>query len=385
MSNNPCIPTPWKLRLTRFCYRGLPVLGFVGCLTATLWLWQRQGNVSMLAGEVVAVRMDVTSRSDGQLAPLPREPWSLYDRVEADQVIARLDDRAVLAQLDVGRKELARIRADLDAAVVKNSLDQGDRDLNYASEATRLAVEHQRTLLWLLERRIQSETDRLELRRCEARIEHLKPLHEKNAIPKLQWVEEDLARNIVAKRLDEGLAALREAEIAEKTLREQAEKLPARVAAEAAKLLTPFRAAIESQQARVRELELAGDHLIVRSPINGVICAILRRPGENVRAGDPIVTVTDPRGQGIVSYLRQEDRLRPQPGMAAEVRPRLLPGRTVATRVERVGPQFEPIPLHLCRDPKTPEWGLPVFIAVPDGLPVRPGELLDVRLRPEGG
>jgi multidrug resistance efflux pump len=385
MWNDPCIPTPWKLRLTRFCYRGLPVLGFAGCLVITLCLWQRQGSVPMIPGEVVAVRMDVTSRSDGLLAPLAREPWSLYDPVEANQIIARLDDRTVLAQLDVGRKDLARIRADLDAAVVKISLDQSDRDLNYVREATQLAVEHQRTLLWLLERRIQSETDRLELRRCEARIEHLRPLHEKNAIPELQWVEESLSRSIVAKRLDEGLAALHKAEKAERTLREQAEKLPARVAAEAAKLLTPFQAAIESQRARVRELELAGDQLIIRSPIDGIICAILRRPGENIRAGDPIVTVANPRGQGIVSYLRQEDRLRPQPGMAAEVRPRLLTGRAVATRVERVGPQFEPIPLHLCRDPKTPEWGLPVFIAIPDGLPIRPGELLDVRLQPEGG
>ena len=97
------------------------------------------------------------------------------------------------------------------------------------------------------------------------------------------------------------------------------------------------------------------------------------------------MTVANPRGQGIVSYLRQDHRLRPLPGMTAEVRPRLPAGRAVATRVERVGPQFEPIPLHLCRDPKTPEWGLPVFITIPDGLPVRPGELLDVRLQPEGG
>jgi multidrug resistance efflux pump len=128
-------------------------------------------------------------------------------------------------------------------------------------------------------------------------------------------------------------------------------------------------------------LESAIDRLIVRAPIDGVICAILRRPGENIRAGDPIVTVANPRGQGIVSYLRQDQRLRPVAGMTAEVRVRLPAGRFVAARVERVGPQIEPVPLHLCRDPKTPEWGLPVFIGLPDGLPVRPGELLDVSFR----
>ena len=117
MWNNHYIPTPWKLRWTRFCYRGLPMLGFVGCLAATLWLWQRQGRVPTLAGEVLAMRLDVTSGRDGVLVPLARESWNLYDTVEANQIIARLDDRTVLAQLDVGRKELVRIRADLDAAV----------------------------------------------------------------------------------------------------------------------------------------------------------------------------------------------------------------------------------------------------------------------------
>jgi multidrug resistance efflux pump len=384
MWNNDCIATPWRRRWTRFCYRSLPIVGFAGCLVATLWLWQRQDRLPTLPGEVLAVRLDVTSGRDGLLAPLPRESWHLYDAVQARQIVARLDDQTVLAQLDVGRKELLRIRTDLEAAVVRNSLAETDRDLDNLRLATQLAVEHERLLLWLLERRIQSETDRLELQRCDARIEHFKPLHDKNVIPNLQWVEENLSRNIVAKRREEGLAALHKAEAEEETMRQQRDKLPARVAAQAAKLLAPFQAAIESQQARIRELEVAGDQLIIRAPIDGVICAILRRPGENVRAGDAVVTIANPRGQGIISYLRQDQRLRPLPGMTAEVRMRVLAGQTVATRVERVGPHFEPVPLHLCRDPKIPEWGLPILIAIPDGLPVRPGELLDVSFQPEG-
>lgn len=313
--------------------------------------------------------------------PLSREPWSLYDTVQADQIIARLDDQTILAQLEVGRKELARIRADLEAATLRGSLAETDRELSYVRESAQLAVEHERLLLWLLERKIQSETDRLELQRSEARIEHFKPLNDKGAMPDLQWVEEKYARDIIARRIEEGQAALTKAENEEKSLREQMEKLPARVAAEATKLLAPYQAAIESQQARVRELELAIDQLIIRAPIDGVISAIVHRPGENIRAGDVIITVANPRAQGIITYLRQDQRFRPVCGATAEVRLRLPSSRAVATRVEHVGPQFEPIPLHLCRDPKIPEWGLPVLISIPDGLPVRPGELLDIWLR----
>jgi multidrug resistance efflux pump len=383
MWNNQNIPMPLKRRWLRFCYRGMPILGFAVCMALMLWLWQRQGRFPTLPGEVVAVRMDVTASADGLLVPLVQAPWNLFDSVQAGQIVARLDDRAALSLLDAGRKELNRIRAELEAETAKNALDESDRGLSYLREAAQLAAEHQRTLLWLLERNIQVETDRLELQRCEARIGQLKPLHNKDGIPELQWIEENLARDIVAKRLEEGITALSKVEGEEKTLREQREKLPAHVSAEAAKLLAPFQAAIETQQANIRELDLAIDRLIVRAPLDGVICAILRRPGENIRAGDPILTISSPRGQGIVGYLRQDQRMRPLPGMNAEIRLRLPASRAVATCVERVGPQFEPIPPHLCRDPKTPEWGLPIFISLPEGLPARPGELLDVSLLPE--
>ncbi|MBN2291132.1 MAG: HlyD family efflux transporter periplasmic adaptor subunit [Pirellulales bacterium] len=385
MWNKHYIPTPWRRRFKRFCYRGVPILGFLVCATATFWLWQRQDRMPVLTGEVLAVRLDVTAGRDGVLVPLAREPWKLYDDIQAGQIIARLDDRTVSAQLDYGRKELIRIRADLEAAVVRNALAETDRDLNYSREATQIAVEHERLLLWLLEQKIELETNRLELQRCKARLEHYKPLHDKDAIPDLQWVEENLSRDIVAKRVEEGLAALHKAEEEERKLREQRERLPARISAESTKLLAPFQAAIESQQARIRELESATDQLIVRAPVDGVICAILHRPGENVRAGDPIVTVANPRGQAIISYVRQDQPVRPLPGMTAKVRLRLPAVRSLATRVERVGPQIEQIPIHLCRDPNIPEWGLPVLIDIPDGLPVRPGELLDVSFQPEGG
>jgi multidrug resistance efflux pump len=385
MWNNQYIRTPWKRRWQRFCHRCVPMLGFVGCLAATLWLWQRQGHAPTLQGEVVAVRLDVTAGCDGVLVPLAREPWHLYDTVEANQVIARLDDRAVLARLDTGRKELDLVRADLEAAVVKNSRGEPVRNLSYLREATQLAIDHGRSLLRVLDGKMRVETDRVELQRYDARLEHGKPLHEKKASSGRKWTEANRSRETVAKRLEAELTALHKAKDEEKTIREKREKLPARLAAEAAKSLAPFQAAVESQQARIRELEVMIDQLTIRAPIRGVICAILRRPGEHIRAGHAILTVADPQGQYIVSYVRPGQRLHPLPGMTTEVRLRSAASRPVVTRVERVGPQVEPVPLHLCRDPKVPEWGLPVLITIPQGLPARPGELLDVSILFEGG
>jgi hypothetical protein len=82
-----------------------------------------------------------------------------------------------------------------------------------------------------------------------------------------------------------------------------------------------------------------------------------------------------------VSYVRQEVRFRPEAGMPVDIRLRLAGARTFTTKVERVGPQIELVPEHQRRDPRLLEWGLPVRIAVPPDLTIRPGELVDVYYR----
>ena len=71
--------------------------------------------------------------------------------------------------------------------------------------------------------------------------------------------------------------------------------------------------------------------------------------------------------------------------MLADLRVR-APGRRLHRdlRVVNVGPQFEQIPLHLLRDPRMMEWGLPVLIALPQGQAhqLLPGELVDVSFKP---
>ena len=67
--------------------------------------------------------------------------------------------------------------------------------------------------------------------------------------------------------------------------------------------------------------------------------------------------------------------------MEVAVRNRSLPQRMVRTRIDRVGDQIEPVPLHHLRDPNLMEWGLPVRIAVPVEFALRPGELVDLTFR----
>ena len=69
---------------------------------------------------------------------------------------------------------------------------------------------------------------------------------------------------------------------------------------------------------------------------------------------------------------------RPTVGMEVVVRTRIPGQPSLSARVTEVGPQFEPAPVELQRDPTRPEWVLPVRISFPERLDARPGEPLDL-------
>jgi multidrug resistance efflux pump len=121
--------------------------------------------------------------------------------------------------------------------------------------------------------------------------------------------------------------------------------------------------------------------LEVRAPVSGTISYIWARPGQTVAAGALIATIASPSSDYIVSYIRQENALQPEPGMLVDVRPRRKPLQNFPASVARVGPQVELIPEHqrTMRDVNLLEYGLPVWINVPAEGKLRPGELVDLR------
>ena len=159
------------------------------------------------------------------------------------------------------------------------------------------------------------------------------------------------------------------------------DQLPKFLPADIAKELAPIAAAIPVQEAKIKEVVVQINLLTIKSPIDGMICAINHWPGSAVRAGDPIVTLGSAERRYLVCYVRQEQHVDPKVEMAVDVRKRAAISPTVRTVVEQVGPQIELIPEHLCRDPKYPEWGVPVRITLPEGFAGCPGELFEVTFK----
>jgi len=382
MSNVKRIPIPWHYRWQRLRYRVMPGAFFVVSVGLTIWLWQRELLLPNATGEVEAVRLDVAAATDGILVPISRGHWSLFETVMAHDVIARLDDRLVKAQLEVLQKELIRLRSEMQAVGAKEQAAESDRLQNHLRESARLSWQVESSRLDVLDRQVQIEFDQIELKRRDFRLEYLETMYEKMMVTEMDYQDEKMLRDEVGKRLAENTKALAQAKKQEQEAQERLKSLPEYLKLELETIIAPLRDAIDAQQARIKELQLQIANLEIRAPITGTICAIYRWPGQAIRSGDPVMTIAADNGRYIVSYIRQEQIIHPKPGASVLVKPRKPRAETLASTVEQVGSQMEPIPLHQRRNVQVPEWGIPVRISMPEKLAIKPGELVEVTFQP---
>jgi multidrug resistance efflux pump len=366
----------------RIRFQLFPVLSMASCILLTGWLWHRRIGAISIIGEVQLQQVDAPSQVAGLLVPLPQpKQLALYDYVSAGQTLAMLDDGAAKLALETLQAELGRLQLELPAKEEEMRLDTQRLEQDHASQARRLALDIERLRLDLLDRKALIETDRIDVQRRASIYEMVKLMGP--AATKRELLEVELARDVAQERMRGNEKALKEAEEQLAITQKRAADQTVVQSPEIKKVLAPLRAAITVQERRMRELDQQIASLEVRSPIPGRISAIHRYPGQSVRAGDPIVTIVNEQSQYVISYIRQDQRVSPSRNMTVEVRPRFAGGTPIrGASIVQVGPHVESIPLHQLRDPKVPEWGVPLLINLPGGLTLRPGELVEVRLKP---
>ena len=380
MANNDRIPVPWSHRLRRFRYQVLPFLGFPVFLALTIWLWEEHARVANSVGEVELVQADVRATVDGLLVSLSVRGVQLtrFAHVQEGDVVARLDDTQARAELRVLTRDLARLSQEVVAQAVRIERDDYDRQVDYRREKTRFAWQKLQRQINLLNRMVLVETDKVELQRRDEQLTLTEPLREEGQVSEFVYLDIKLGRDEVQKRLEKNQNALK---IEGKQLRlaiDDLNKYAAFPDTDLNMLIAPLEAEVATQNARIRVLQIQIEALEIRAPFEGSVAAIHCWPGQDLRAGDPIITIVQEHGTRIVSYVRENQGIRPKPNEQVDIRLRRIGSRPLRSSVESVGPTFELIPLHQRRDPTRPEWGLPVLIALPNKVSLKPGELVDV-------
>ena len=142
---------------------------------------------------------------------------------------------------------------------------------------------------------------------------------------------------------------------------------------------------LAERDAQIAELQARLDARDIKSPINGTVMEILRRPGQSTPLGQPIMTVAADEGDFIIGYVREDQPLRPVAGMPVTVRTRggPTPRRAFDSYVMAVAPQVMPMPARHLYRVDVPEWALRVQVAIPPEAEVTPGEIVDLSFRPK--
>jgi multidrug resistance efflux pump len=356
----PPIPTPPALRWREFRIRVLPILFFVVAAGVAGFLWQRNITSPVLVGAVEVRNAQVSAPYAGKIEDLHVNRFQSVTKGTPVAVLVPSDPRAAL---DV-------IQSELNILQIKLGLPQTQQ--RNETDYEKLRVDWMRQRVDLASTRVNLELARNELGRDE-QLYKQKLISDQTYDISLKTEQALDAEMLERSNLVDTTA------IALKHLESQGAISPTNNPAQS------LMAALQTEEQKVAQTAAGTEPVTLVAPMDGTVSAVDRQGGENLSAGDPIVTITAAKPEAIISYLRQPIPFEPKVGMQMEVRTRALQIQSGVARIQSVGAQFEGITnaLAVMRPGVPVDLGLPIEISLPPEMKLRPGEIVDLTLRSE--
>jgi multidrug resistance efflux pump len=363
MNPLPVIPTPPSQRWRDFRLQVFPFIVFVACIGTVVFLWNKNLAPSAFVGEVQADNANVTSTQAGMLFDLA---VNQFDRVTKGQTLVRLNP----ASPDTLLAALSAMKADSEVLRVRMRQDQQRNDLNY----------HQ-FRIDLLVQRIDLTTAKIRLQQAESEFQRVSKLFEEKVVPQGVALDGVIGyevalrdRDSLQTEVDQRTKLVAEMEQTLQNLRppDLPDKNPS--------INDAIDAAITAHEEQLRRTE---GPVSLKAPMDGVVIRVYRHAGENVVAGEPLLTITSDRPERIIGFIRQPIGFEPRVGDSVEVRTRGYQRQVGLATIEKVGASMEVFtqPLRVRGFDASQERGLPVLVTLPVNLRVHSGELVDLFLK----
>ncbi|MDH3627937.1 MAG: efflux RND transporter periplasmic adaptor subunit [Acidobacteriota bacterium] len=373
------IPTPREQRVADFKVRTLPMIVWFVAAALAIGLLIGRGQDFEYVGLANSLQYEVSASATGTLETVVVD---LYDTVHPGDVVAKMDDAPLLAAIDTANGALAQLRAELAARRIEILADRGADHADRSADLRRFQVDEEERRLEILSLRVQIESDEIEVERLRLEAQRARPLLETGLIGQQEFDNFTLLYDSANTQLAENRVLLAQTEeefrVAQGRRTSFESKMPS--FANLDTLLEPLRAAIGVEQARIREIELTREAMLLRSPIDGQVSQILCRSGQAVVPGEPILTIADQSVSEIVAYVREGDSRDIAVNTPVLVASRTRPGALSESVVVRVGESIAPLPQRLWRDQRIPDHGRALVIAASPNMDLMPGELVGVKL-----
>lgn len=364
----PTPPLPWSIQrhLLRWGPGVLTVLTLAVGLTLA-WRVLPGGALGYAALDTVVL----SSHDAGRLAEVTVSPG---DRVQAGQLVARLDTAALLARRDALSAELASLQAQARAAAASSRVARAELRAQLAREQAGIR-EAEATVA-----AVSAELDRLE--RLTAQGLAPDPADAQALRVDLATARAEVRGHTEAARaLDEALAdAPSEPSPTEDPAPpgpSGSQPSPAPGGDTAAALV----AQADATRARLAELDALADLARLTAPADATVTAVHHRTGAVVTAGTPLVELTPPATAQVVACLSETEARDVHPAQQAWVVPSDGGPRrraTVTTVSDAVTPAAERCRALVNRE----EWVRTAQLRLDDGSTLSPGARVVVRLAP---
>ncbi|MGG6241122.1 HlyD family secretion protein [Nodosilinea sp. AN01ver1] len=361
------------------------------------WLTRPDEDAIALSGRIEGYETDLGAKAGGRIAEVTVREG---DRVEAGQVVARLDDAELQAQLEAAQARVTAAQqqvnqAQLQVAVVESQIDetqltrqQAQGDAAGRVNQSEASVAAARAQLAEAQARAQEAQSALELARSDR--DRFATLAAQGAIAQQQFeqaqtqfatAQETLAARqsaVAAARQQVSAAqgALTQAQTSElnpdirtaqlNRLQTQQEQAQAQLAATQAEL----------KQAQAAQAEIAArlDDLEITSPIDGVVLSRTVEPGEVIANGTTVLTVVNLSDLYLRGYIPEGQVGAVRVGQPAQVFLDSAPDQPLEATVTAIDTQasFTPENIYFKDDRVTQVFGLKLGLENPEGF-AKPG------------
>ncbi|MBK7701788.1 MAG: HlyD family secretion protein [bacterium] len=142
--------------------------------------------------------------------------------------------------------------------------------------------------------------------------------------------------------------------------------------------LKPLESAIKVQETQIEMVNLAILECALRAPIDGRVAEIFRQDGEVAAAGEPLLSIVDPRSTRLLAYVPERGISDLHLGDKVRVRRISDPARSFTCYVAGLGASVEPLPQRLSPADAAPGWGLAVTIPLSGSHAAIPGESFEI-------
>jgi HlyD family secretion protein len=373
--------TKWRTQgIARWRRHVLSITVWLAAVGASGWLLAHRATRFDAVGIARGESRSIAALTRGRILAVAVNP---FETVARGQTLVVLEDDRIQAELATATAEAQRLRAKLTATEAQLIAEAEAQQTEQLRDARRFAVDVESKRIQELELTAAMRRDEVSLEYLRLRKDALGQLRGTGATATFDWRAAETQYAETETRIEQARSTLAQLQqdLADARGRQAdyAQHHPALPAFDGA--LQPLREAVTTQEQRLAELTLERSMLRLTSPMDGVVSQILRRVGETVTAGEPILTVTAPQPAEVVLYVNAGQARRFRVGTPIELGTVGLGDvhLTAPSKVMGIGPAAEQLPARLWQSPNVPEWGWPIGIAVSSELKLMPGELVEVR------